>query len=57
LAGKDVWEQARVDELADLFIDVHTAFKPFTYCVSGFEKGDEVINLNSIILLISEPIA
>lgn len=42
LAGKDVWEQSRVDELADLFLDVHAAFKPFTYVVAGIEKGDQV---------------
>ncbi|KAI6175785.1 hypothetical protein M3Y97_00727400 [Aphelenchoides bicaudatus] len=41
LAGKDVFEQSRVDELADLFLDVHAAFKPFTYVVAGIEKGDQ----------------
>lgn len=42
LAGTDVFEQSRVDELSDLFIDLHAAVRPFLHVAGGIEEGDQV---------------
>ncbi|KAI6207014.1 hypothetical protein M3Y94_00981200 [Aphelenchoides besseyi] len=41
MAGHDQWEEARVDELADLYLDFHSGIRPYIYTVAGFEKGDD----------------
>ncbi|KAI1711871.1 putative glutathione S-transferase 6 [Ditylenchus destructor] len=40
LAGKDNWEQAKVDEISDFHSDVAMDLQPYLYVVAGFHQGD-----------------
>ncbi|KAH7704871.1 GST-5 protein [Aphelenchoides avenae] len=41
LAGKDEWEQAWVDAMADWLLDVGPEFAPFIAVCFGFKEGDK----------------
>lgn len=41
LAGKDAWEQAKVDEFADFHKDVANEFGPYFRVAVGFQPGDK----------------
>ncbi|KAI1712085.1 glutathione S-transferase 1 [Ditylenchus destructor] len=41
LAGKDEWEQAKIDELADLTRDTHKELSEYISVVFGFKPGDK----------------
>uniref|UniRef100_A0A1I8B3Y8 glutathione transferase n=1 Tax=Meloidogyne hapla TaxID=6305 RepID=A0A1I8B3Y8_MELHA len=41
LAGRDNWEQAKVDEISDFHADVAMDLQPYMYVVAGFHQGDK----------------
>jgi len=42
LAGKDAWEQAKVDEFVDFHKDVANEIGPYIRVACGFMPGDKV---------------
>uniref|UniRef100_A0A914IFS7 glutathione transferase n=1 Tax=Globodera rostochiensis TaxID=31243 RepID=A0A914IFS7_GLORO len=50
LAGRNDWEQAKVDEISDFHADVALDLQPYMYVIAGFHQGDKQSLRNSIFL-------
>jgi glutathione S-transferase len=55
-AGKDEWEQAKVDEIADFHTGVHEEIRLYFQVFAGYKEGDKVaiVQFNYLLLQSNE---